>query len=115
MGITRGRCLRRAEVVAEGLARLEEEKIEVIKGAAIAAPFVFEDAYLPFFLVGFAVFFVAFFAMPGSCGLVSSGCADADAYVSSLVGIGASRVRVKMNREFTEKNGARCRDKCTLV
>ena len=62
MGITRGRCLRRAEVVAEGLARLEEEKIEVIKGAAIAAPFVFEDAYLPFFLVGFAVFFV-FLAM----------------------------------------------------
>jgi hypothetical protein len=32
-----------------------------------AAPFFFEDAYLPFFLVGFAVFFVAFFAMPGSC------------------------------------------------
>jgi hypothetical protein len=34
----------------------------VIKGAAVAAPFVFVDAYLPFFLVGFAVFFV-FFAM----------------------------------------------------
>jgi hypothetical protein len=38
----------------------------MIKGAAIAAPFVFVDAYLPFFLAGF---FFVFFAMPGSCGL----------------------------------------------
>jgi hypothetical protein len=39
-----------------------------MKGAAIAAPFFFGNAYLPFFFGGFAVFFVAFFAMPGSCG-----------------------------------------------
>src|SRR5579872_1953427 len=45
----------------------EEKKNERTKGAAIRGALLFEDAYLPFFLVGFAVFFVAFFAMPGSC------------------------------------------------
>jgi hypothetical protein len=31
-------------------------------------PSFFGNPYLPFFFVGFFVFFVAFFAMAGSCG-----------------------------------------------
>jgi hypothetical protein len=80
----------------------------VIKGAAIAAPFFFEDAYLPFFFVGFAVFFVAFFAMQGSCGFSQATAqAQTPMCLCAFIGISASWVRVKMNRGLTSRKEMR--------